>query len=264
MSTKLDTRHTSPNQNSRPGKPKFIVIHHWGSRGQKFANVLSWLCNPAADVSAHYVAGDGQRARIVALHKRAWHAGTDYGNDYGVGIECRPEATDSDYALVAACIREIRAQYGNLPLRPHSSFVATACPGVWDLEHLDRLARGAAAPAPAPTVSIGSAPPFPLPRRPGRMYYYGSPDGPITSVSGRGLNTAVPADVQKIGGRWRSHGLAKWQQRMRDRGYSIEADGRFGAETERIVRYFQKLIGQTVDGKIGPATWAAAWAEPVR
>lgn len=262
MSTKLDTSHTSPNQNSRPGKPKFIVIHHWGRYGQKFANVRNYLCKRSARVSAHYVAGEGQRARIVALHKRAWHAGTDYGNDYGVGIECRPKATDQDYELVAACIREIRAEYGNLPLKRHKDFVNTACPGVWDLERLDRLAHGAA--APAPSVSIGTAPDFPLPRRAGALFYYGPPDGPITSVSGRGLNTAVPADVQKIGGRWRSHGLAKWQQRMRDRGYSLAADGRYGSETERIVRYFQQLIGATVDGKIGPVTYAAAWEEPVR
>ncbi|WP_212647620.1 peptidoglycan recognition protein family protein [Brachybacterium massiliense] len=112
--------------------------------------------------------------------------------------------------------------------------------------------------------SAETAPAFPLPRRKGAMCYYGPPDGPRTSVSGRGLNTLVSGDVQRVGGRWRSHGLARWQQRMRERGYTITVDGRYGDETERIVRYFQQLIGLTVDGKIGPATWAAAWEEPIR
>lgn len=112
--------------------------------------------------------------------------------------------------------------------------------------------------------SAEGAPGFPLPRRKGAMCYYGPPDGPRNSVSGRGLNTLVPGDVQRVGGRWRSHGLARWQRQMQARGYTITADGRYGPETERIVRYFQQLVGLPVDGKIGPATWAAAWSEPVR
>lgn len=121
----------------------------------------------------------------------------------------------------------------------------------------------AAKPKPSPKPPA-KAPAFPLPRRTGAMYFYGPADGPKTSVSGKGLNTAVPADVVKVGGRWRSNGLLKWQRQMRERGYSLAVDGRFGRETERIVRYFQELVGLTVDGKIGPATFSAAWEEPVR
>ena len=143
----------------------------------------------------------------------------------------------------------------------------TACPGTWDLDRLDRLARGAQPAAPAPKPA--TVPPFPLPRRRGMLCYYGPAGGPITSVSGMGLNTLVPGDVQKVNGRWRSHGLARWQQRMIDRGWTEllsagGADGRFGKTTEKVVRQFQKAKGLPVDGKIGPATWAAAWTEPVR
>lgn len=75
----------------------------------------------------------------------------------------------------------------------------------------------------------------------------------------------MPGDVVKgSNGRWYSKGLKQWQARMKARGYSIAVDGRFGSETERIVRYFQRLVGLKADGKIGPATWAAAWTEPVR
>lgn len=262
---KIDTSKTSPNQGARNGPPRFIVIHHWGSRGQKFDNVVSWLCNPRANVSAHYVAEGGRVARLVDESRSAWHAGSRAGNHGGIGIECRPEATDADYATVAALVRNIRERRGDLPLRPHSAFTSTACPGAWDLDRLDREARGKSSPsrpAPAP-VKPTTAPPFPLPRRSGALYYYGPPDGPITSVAGRGLNTAVPADVQKVGGRWRSHGLATWQKRMRARGYSLTADGRYGDVTASAARNLQRLAGLQQDGKIGPDTWSAAWTEPV-
>lgn len=255
----IDTRRSSPNQNGRPGAPRFIVIHHWGSRGQKFANVVSWLCQKRARVSAHYVAESGRVARLVPEDRRAWHAGSSSGNDYGIGVECRPEATDGDYATVAALIRDIRSRRGPLPLKPHRAFTETACPGAWDLDRLDRMAGGE-----DPVHVPATAPRFPLPRRAGALYYYGPASGPITSVSGRSLNTAVPADVRKRAGRWSSDGLRLWQARMAERGYSLEVDGRYGDETERIARYFQRLVGLPVDGKIGPATWTAAWDEPIR
>lgn len=259
----VSTERTSPNQNRRPGAPQFIVIHHWGSRGQRFKNVVDWLCQRRAGVSAHYVVEDRRIARLVPEDRRAWHAGSRYGNDYGIGLECRPEASDGDYATVAALVADIRRRHGHLPLRPHSAFTSTACPGVWDLDRVDRLADGdTTAPSPAP-VKPTTPPPFPLPRRPRGLYYYGDPDGPITSVSGRGRNSAVPGDVHKVGGRWRSRGLQVWQNRMRARGYGLTADGRYGPVTERAARNLQRLAGLEQDGKIGPDTWAAAWTEPV-
>lgn len=122
--------------------------------------------------------------------------------------------------------------------------------------------------ASVPAKTTAKAPAFPLPRRKGAMYYYGPADGPKTSVSGTGLNTAVPADVVKVGGRWRSNGLAKWQQQLIARGWKeLEkdgVDGRYGATMAKVVRQFQKVVGQPQDGKIGPATWAAAWEAPVK
>jgi Putative peptidoglycan binding domain len=54
-----------------------------------------------------------------------------------------------------------------------------------------------------------------------------------------------------------------WQQRMRDRGWSLSADGCFGPETENVCRQFQAEKGLTVDGDVGPKTWDAAWTEKV-
>ena len=118
-----------------------ITIHHWGSTGQRFDNVVSWLCNPDAQASSHYVVGGGRISRIVSEANAAWTNGSRAGNARAITIECRPEATDEDYALVADLIRDIRARRGDLPIRPHRVWTSTDCPGEWDLIRLDRLAR---------------------------------------------------------------------------------------------------------------------------
>lgn len=124
---------------------------------------------------------------------------------------------------------------------------------------------GTSTPPPKPT----KAPAFPLPRRPGAMYYYGPKDGPKNSVSGMGLNTAVPADVVKVNGRWRSKGLASAQARLIARGWNElrsagGADGRYGAVTEKVIGQFQSSMGLPVDRKLGPDTWKAIWETPVK
>ena len=151
-------------------------------------------------------------------------------------------------------------------------------PGAFPITRLLNLARGPVSipaggtsvpvvkPAAKPVPSTSKAPAFPLPRKPGAMYYYGPKDGPRTSVSGHQRNTGAPGDVVMQAGRWYSKGLKMWQQRMLDRGWSGigAADGLYGPKTERVVRQFQKSKGIPVDGKIGPGTWAAAWTEPVK
>lgn len=118
------------------------------------------------------------------------------------------------------------------------------------------------------TPAKPKGPAFPLPRKSGALYYYGLASGPKTSVSGQTRNSAVPGDVVKVGGRWKSKGLALFQARLIKRGWSeLEKDGpdgRFGKTTEKVVRQFQKVMGLKVDGQVGPATWAAAWEEPVK
>ncbi|PRX97869.1 peptidoglycan-binding protein [Allonocardiopsis opalescens] len=54
-----------------------------------------------------------------------------------------------------------------------------------------------------------------------------------------------------------------WQRRMRDRGWTIVADGRYGPDSERVCRAFQAEKGLAVDGVVGPETWRAAWTAPV-
>ncbi len=81
----------SPNRGSVI-KPELVVIHYTGSNSLQGA--LSWLCNPAAKVSAHLViAKTGQVWQLVPFNRAAWHAGrSEYEgrsgvNSFSIGIE---------------------------------------------------------------------------------------------------------------------------------------------------------------------------------
>lgn len=138
------TQWDSPNftKGRKAGKPSFIVIHHWGNDGQKFANVVNYLCRANGNSSAHYVVQNSMVACIVDPDDTAWHAGSG-GNPRGIGIECRPECSAGDKETVAELIADLRKTYGNLPLYPHKKFMATACPGRWEaqLGWLDKRAN---------------------------------------------------------------------------------------------------------------------------
>ena len=45
------------------------------------------------------------------------------------------------------------------------------------------------------------------------------------------------------------------QQALNQHGAKIWTDGDFGAGTERAVKAFQRKVGLTPDGRVGPKTW---------
>lgn len=120
-----------------------ITIHHWGAPGQTHNGVVNFFVNGPGTTSAHFVASSDGVHCLVSPEDAAWHTGNAKGNATSVGIECRPEATEADYAVVAELVRWLRDTYGaGLPLVKHSMWNNTACPGKWDLDKIDRLARG--------------------------------------------------------------------------------------------------------------------------
>lgn len=85
--------HPSPNHNERRlGPPDMLVIHYTGMATAEAARAR--LCDPTAEVSAHYLIHlDGRVEALVAEDRRAWHAGksvwegeTDV-NSRSIGIE---------------------------------------------------------------------------------------------------------------------------------------------------------------------------------
>lgn len=55
----------------------------------------------------------------------------------------------------------------------------------------------------------------------------------------------------------------QWQERMKERGWSIQVDGFYGAQSEKTCRQFQRAKKLSVDGIVGPATWAATFKADV-
>ncbi len=150
MTYTLDESHTSRNYTPATSVPAvfgyprtvdYITIHHWGANGQQFDTVRDYLCTNTTPTSAHFVAMDGQVACIVSPLDAAWHAGNARGNAQSIGIECHPEATDGDYQTIGELVAWLRTQYGDVPLVPHNYWTSTACPGDYDLNRIDTLAR---------------------------------------------------------------------------------------------------------------------------
>ena len=84
----------SPNSNDRdPAIPlRYIVLHYTGMKTG--AAALQRLCDPAAEVSAHYLVHEtGTVVQLVDETKRAWHAGQSWWrgitdmNSASIGIE---------------------------------------------------------------------------------------------------------------------------------------------------------------------------------
>ncbi|MFC9941274.1 peptidoglycan recognition protein family protein [Nocardiopsis alba] len=147
-------------------------------------------------------------------------------------------------------------------VKGHRDFISTSCPGDkayrmvqdgtftkparWGSETPapPKPTKPAPTPAPKPKPPTAKAPRFPLPTG----WYFGPKSGPTHSVSGY---YSYRAD------------LKRWQQRMRARGWTISVDGLYGPQTDGVARSFQREKGLKVDGKIGAATWRAAWESPV-
>lgn len=131
----------------------------------------------------------------------------------------------------------------------HRDHIATACPGdalYGQVKAGTFTSGGSAGGGTTPPPSAGTAaPPFPYPS----SHYLGQarPDPACHS----GYYASDQPNVRK------------WQQRMKDRGWTIGVDGLYGPQSESVCRSFQAEKGLAVDGLVGPKTWSASWTAPV-
>jgi N-acetylmuramoyl-L-alanine amidase len=161
----------SPNHGPRGGAIDMLVLHYTGMTSA--AAALDRLCDPAAQVSAHYLVDeDGTVWRLVSEERRAWHAGLSSWrgksdlNDASIGIELanpghewgyRPFPEPQIAALENLC-RGILARH-QIPPRNivgHSDVVPQRKEDPGELFPWSRLAR----------AGIGLWPGAPLPRAP--------------------------------------------------------------------------------------------------
>ncbi len=95
--------HPSPNHGDRKGRAiDMVVIHYTGMK--TCTDSLQRLCDPAAEVSAHYLIDEvGTIYALVPEDQRAWHAGTGEWrgesdiNSISIGIELQNPGHEHGY-----------------------------------------------------------------------------------------------------------------------------------------------------------------------
>ena len=160
----------SPNWNERALPVSMVVLHYTGMRTA--AEALERMCDPAAQVSAHYMIDeDGTVTRLVSEDKRAWHAGRSYWrgitdvNSASIGIELvnpghewgyRP-FTEAQMEALIPLLARIVEQYA-IPLANvvgHSDIAPARKDDPGELFEWETLARyKLALPAPRPRISL--------------------------------------------------------------------------------------------------------------
>ena len=140
----------------------YFVIHHMAGY---LSGADATFQNRSRNTSAHYGIENNEVHQYVDIKNTAYHAGQWGANIASIGIEhsadSNRQASDATYEtsaqLMAQLIKENAAPNDR---RPHRAFVATACPGIIDLNRLSNRVNeilagsGTVKPAPATPVNV--------------------------------------------------------------------------------------------------------------
>lgn len=165
-----------------------------------------------------------------------------------------------------------RRRGATLTVRTHrnTGTTATSCPGnrLYDWTHASLASH---VPGDMPTPPPAAIPPtrpapgtpidFPLPVG----SYFGPKGGPNTSYSGYYRRS--------VRGRTDREWLQEWVRQLQRRGWNARKggsylskygnDGLYGTEYRVLIKAFQRDQGLIPDGLLGPATWNAAFRNPI-
>jgi N-acetylmuramoyl-L-alanine amidase len=226
----------SPNHNERRGSgtADMIVLHYTGMPNDQDA--INHLCNPASEVSAHYVVlQNGYVIQLVAEARRAWHAGASSWageidiNSRSIGIEIANPGHDHGYPTFP------KRQVAAVTALCRSIFTRHRIPADRVLGHSD------VAPA--------------RKRDPGEKFPW-----KVLADSGIGL-WVKPAPIDQAGPTFTlgdtNPAIEETQALLANYGYEITATGFLNGATRDTVAAFQRHFRpQRVDGFIDASTIA--------
>lgn len=126
VTTYRSKNYTGSNKAQPPVRvPKQIMVHYTCGEIHGRGHVLDWICDPASEVSYHYVVGyDGTIYNIVDDQYLAWHGGSNKTPDYdenklsiGVALESayntdKPSYTAQQIAAVTKLLAYLSHKWG--------------------------------------------------------------------------------------------------------------------------------------------------------
>jgi N-acetylmuramoyl-L-alanine amidase len=213
-------------------KPDMLVLHYTGMMSA--AKAVTFLASAESKVSCHYVIDEaGLVTQLVPERERAWHAGVSFWhgetdlNSASVGIEIQNPGHDLGYhdfpdaqigAVISLSLDIVRRQ---------------RIPAARVLAHSDI----------APQRKIDPGEKFPWAR-----------------LAAAGVGHWTRPSPVRAGSAWLSlgdvgAGVLEAQQLLTLYGYDVPLNGRYDADTERVVRNFQRHFRpEQADGRIDLST----------
>lgn len=231
----------------------FIVYYYWRRAGTGASTLKSIIGTPPPGmcVMMDVESGDGNGTGNASsqLNSEYEELGKWLGNPHRVIAYGNTSDLNSIWPDKPAGIQLVIAAYGTNP----------AYPGKFAHQYTD-----AGKCEPFGTCDMNSADGLTLAQTLTHLGLSGAPVSPMAAAPPS--VTTVPAlhvDYFGIGHNATCPDVRTWQQQMKNRTWSITADGDYGPASEAVCKTFQAQKNLATDGQVGPQTWAAAWKDPI-
>jgi len=265
----------SPCYSSRGGSSVRLIVLHTAEGATTYQSLGSYFQNSANQVSSHVGIDDTSNTvgEYVRRDYKAWTAANanpvavqaelcafaswsfDEWNKHSVMLQNTAKWVAEEAAKFGIPITKLsssQAQGGSKGVCQHADLGSWGG-GHWDcgssfpIDDVLDMARGGGGGSGGSTPPpSSSAPPWEYPQD----NYFGPPDGSNNWHDGHG-------------GGFDNGQIKKWQQKMKDRGWTISVDGIYGSQSQGVCKQFQSEKGLSADGLCGPKTWNATWEAPV-